>query len=92
MRIESFIRGRSIGTESSYDALMTYLAVIAKEEGISIDDGVEGIMPKLVYDYLGMFLNCLLDNGQIHVATLDGERLLDQYVVHDNNTDSWRFL
>lgn len=92
MRIESFIHGRSIGTESPYDALMTYLAVICKEENIDVSNGITEIMPELIYDNLGMFITCLIDNGQIHIGSLDGERLLDQYVVHDNDTDSWRFL
>lgn len=91
MRIESFIHGRSIGTESAYDALMTYFAVLTKEDGYNVED-INEAFPKLIYDYLGMFLNCLIDNGQIHVATVDGDRLLDQYVVHDLDTDSWRFL
>lgn len=89
MRIESFIHGRSIGTESAYDAFTTYLAVICKEEGIT---EMHDVMPKLVKENLGMFLSCLIDNGQIHVSNLQGEKLLDQFIVHDMDYDSFQFV
>ena len=92
MRIESFIRGRSIGTESAYDAFMTYISVICLVEGKDNPQDISSAMPKLVMDNLGMFLSSLIDNGQIHIANLQGERLLDQYIVHDIDYDSFQFV
>lgn len=86
MRIESFIRGRSIGSEEVYDAFVTYLACMAKADGYDCSEGMEKIFPELLRNNLTTWVESIIAHHQINIAELDGSRILDQYVV----TEDWK--
>ena len=92
MRIETFIRGRSIGSEDPGSAYQTYLAMLAVIDEVDffvIDEDLDyavsmtdwGKAYNYAFNQFDSWFADMIDNHEIHVQLLNGERYLDQFLV-----------
>lgn len=83
MRIETFYRGRSMGSETGWQGLSSAMAFISAHDhpGLLSEVGSAKCFAMMIEDHFDEWLESILENHEYHISDIDGEKLFDQYVV-----------
>ena len=83
MRIKTFYRGRSMGSENGWQGLASAMAFISAHD---YPDLLEEVGPakafyQVIEENFAEWLESIFSTHEFHITDIEGNRLFDQYVV-----------
>ena len=86
MRIETFYRGRSMGSENGWQGLASAMAFISAHDhpGLLEKVGAATAFSQMIEQNFSEWLEAILSKHEYHISDLNGNRLFDQYVVMED--------
>lgn len=87
MRIETFYRGKSVGTEDGVHGLTSYLAFMTAHDHPDLVGARDpaAVLRSMMMLYFDDWFESIYDHHEVHIEDISGNRLFDQYLV----TEEW---